>query len=78
MSFNVFSDAFVQLGRNLSLARQSVKAIALVDVAHESRDYKFLFDCFYNHDTAGSDAVPLALFVDRHFKNDFGKAEDFL
>jgi hypothetical protein len=52
MSFNVFCDTLVELGRNLPLACQSVKAIALVDVAHESGDDKFFFDCFNNQNTA--------------------------
>jgi hypothetical protein len=77
MSFDVFSDALVQLGGYLTLACHSVKAVALIDVAHESSDNKFFFDCFNNQNTTGSDAVSFSLFYHGNFENDFGKAEDF-
>jgi hypothetical protein len=77
MPFNVFGDALVQLRRNLPLACHSVKAIALIDVAHESGNNKLFFDCLNNQNTTGSDTVSFTFFVDRDFKDDFGKAEDF-
>jgi hypothetical protein len=77
MSFDVFSDTLVQLGGNLSFTCHSVKAVALVDVTHESSNNKLFLDCLNNQNTTGSDTVSFTFFVDRDFKDDFGKAEDF-